>query len=185
MTWNWLTCIEEKNNCRNGEIFWCGLKSTTSKAHAQHHQVLNDAMISEIILYFVPLNQKKNSHVAVFVLSSKDYYFDSYSHFGIHEEMLKDEVRIPPPPRAFYFDTCFVHIFFLHAAHRLRVGRGRGVLSATVGSAVPLWTSSKNKRTQPSTVCDKQSERLLFFHSEVAWFGLQARYVPYISFWQQ
>lgn len=26
--------------------------------------------------------------------TSKDYYFDSYSHFGIHEEMLKDQVRI-------------------------------------------------------------------------------------------
>merc|ERR1712024_140035 len=26
-------------------------------------------------------------------LTSKDYYFDSYAHFGIHEEMLKDEVR--------------------------------------------------------------------------------------------
>lgn len=25
--------------------------------------------------------------------TSKDYYFDSYSHFGIHEEMLKDRVR--------------------------------------------------------------------------------------------
>ncbi len=25
--------------------------------------------------------------------TSADYYFDSYSHFGIHEEMLKDEVR--------------------------------------------------------------------------------------------
>lgn len=25
--------------------------------------------------------------------TSKDYYFDSYSHFGIHEEMLKDHVR--------------------------------------------------------------------------------------------
>lgn len=25
--------------------------------------------------------------------TSKDYYFDSYSHFGIHEEMLKDKVR--------------------------------------------------------------------------------------------
>ena len=22
-----------------------------------------------------------------------DYYYDSYSHFGIHEEMLKDKVR--------------------------------------------------------------------------------------------
>jgi len=25
--------------------------------------------------------------------TAKDYYFDSYSHFGIHEEMLKDRVR--------------------------------------------------------------------------------------------
>ncbi|CAG8723536.1 10482_t:CDS:2, partial [Acaulospora morrowiae] len=24
-------------------------------------------------------------------MTSKDYYFDSYAHFGIHEEMLKDE----------------------------------------------------------------------------------------------
>ena len=27
------------------------------------------------------------------VCYSKDYYFDSYAHFGIHEEMLKDEVK--------------------------------------------------------------------------------------------
>ncbi len=27
-------------------------------------------------------------------MTSKDYYFDSYAHFGIHEEMLKDEVRV-------------------------------------------------------------------------------------------
>jgi protein arginine N-methyltransferase 1 len=26
-------------------------------------------------------------------MTAKDYYFDSYSHFGIHEEMLKDAVR--------------------------------------------------------------------------------------------
>ncbi|KPM05946.1 hypothetical protein NH340_JMT05298 [Sarcoptes scabiei] len=26
-------------------------------------------------------------------MTSKDYYFDSYAHYGIHEEMLKDEVR--------------------------------------------------------------------------------------------
>ena len=27
-------------------------------------------------------------------LTSKDYYFDSYSHFGIHEEMLKVRPRV-------------------------------------------------------------------------------------------
>merc|ERR1711935_179057 len=27
-------------------------------------------------------------------MTSKDYYFDSYAHFGIHEEMLKDKVLL-------------------------------------------------------------------------------------------
>ena len=30
---------------------------------------------------------------AILLNFSKDYYFDSYAHFGIHEEMLKDETR--------------------------------------------------------------------------------------------
>ena len=33
-------------------------------------------------------------------LTSSDYYFDSYSHFGIHEEMLKDTVRTESYRRA-------------------------------------------------------------------------------------
>jgi len=32
--------------------------------------------------------EASQSHAA----TSSDYFFDSYSHFGIHEEMLKDEV---------------------------------------------------------------------------------------------
>eukprot|EP01147_Barroeca_monosierra_P011110 gene11110-7822_t len=38
------------------------------------------------------MNANKDEEVAD-EKTSKDYYFDSYSHFGIHEEMLKDEVR--------------------------------------------------------------------------------------------
>ncbi|RNA20770.1 arginine N-methyltransferase 1 isoform X2 [Brachionus plicatilis] len=38
-------------------------------------------------------NGDMNGKVAVGEMTSKDYYFDSYAHFGIHEEMLKDEVR--------------------------------------------------------------------------------------------
>ena len=30
--------------------------------------------------------------VAADEMTSRDYYFDSYAHFSIHEEMLKDEV---------------------------------------------------------------------------------------------
>lgn len=35
----------------------------------------------------------KDENVNVEEMTSRDYYFDSYAHFGIHEEMLKDEVR--------------------------------------------------------------------------------------------
>lgn len=38
-------------------------------------------------------------------LTSKDYYFDSYSHFGIHEEMLKDEVSF-----FFFFRMRFAYL---------------------------------------------------------------------------
>lgn len=37
--------------------------------------------------------QTKDGNVNVEEMTSRDYYFDSYAHFGIHEEMLKDEVR--------------------------------------------------------------------------------------------
>jgi hypothetical protein len=37
-------------------------------------------------------------------MTSKDYYFDSYAHFGIHEEMLKDEV-------GFLFLRCSTNAF--------------------------------------------------------------------------
>ena len=33
-------------------------------------------------------------------MTSRDYYFDSYAHFGIHEEMLKDTVRTRAYQRA-------------------------------------------------------------------------------------
>jgi hypothetical protein len=36
---------------------------------------------------------ENNNNSAADERTSKDYYFDSYAHHGIHEEMLKDEVR--------------------------------------------------------------------------------------------
>ena len=37
--------------------------------------------------------QEKNTEKVKKHETSADYYFDSYAHFGIHEDMLKDEVR--------------------------------------------------------------------------------------------
>lgn len=57
-------------------------------------------------------------------MTSKDYYFDSYSHFGIHEEMLKDQVRTLTYRNAMYHNK---HLFKGKVV--LDVGCGTGILS--------------------------------------------------------
>lgn len=53
-----------------------------------------------------------------------DYYFDSYSHFGIHEDMLKDKIRTMAYMNAI---TKNKHLF--HNKIVLDVGSGTGILS--------------------------------------------------------
>lgn len=48
------------------------------------------------------------SNVPAEEMTSRDYYFDSYAHFGIHEEMLKDEVRTLTYRNAMYHNK---HLF--------------------------------------------------------------------------
>ncbi|EGT49227.1 hypothetical protein CAEBREN_23887 [Caenorhabditis brenneri] len=57
-------------------------------------------------------------------MTSKDYYFDSYAHFGIHEEMLKDEVRTTTYRNSMYHNT---HLFKDKIV--MDVGSGTGILS--------------------------------------------------------
>merc|ERR1712133_67973 len=57
-------------------------------------------------------------------MTSKDYYFDSYAHFGIHEEMLKDEVRTMTYRNSMYHNK---HLFKDKVV--LDVGCGTGILS--------------------------------------------------------
>jgi len=56
-------------------------------------------------------------------MTSKDYYFDSYAHFGIHEEMLKDEVRTLTYRNSMYHNK---HLFKDKVV--LDVGCGTGIL---------------------------------------------------------
>lgn len=56
--------------------------------------------------------------------SGKDYYFDSYGHFGIHEEMLKDFVRTDTYRKAIVNNR---HLF--EGKVVLDVGCGTGILS--------------------------------------------------------
>ncbi|XP_050219603.1 probable protein arginine N-methyltransferase 1.2 [Mercurialis annua] len=56
--------------------------------------------------------------------TSADYYFDSYSHFGIHEEMLKDVVRTKT-----YQNVIYQNRFLFKDKVVLDVGAGTGILS--------------------------------------------------------
>ena len=62
--------------------------------------------------------------------TSKDYYFDSYSHHGIHEEMLKDEVRTKTYQMAILKNR---HLF--NGKTVLDVGCGTGILSMFAAQA--------------------------------------------------
>lgn len=53
-------------------------------------------------------NLKKENGMSPDEMTSRDYYFDSYAHFGIHEEMLKDEVRTLTYRNAMYHNK---HLF--------------------------------------------------------------------------
>ena len=57
-------------------------------------------------------------------MTSKDYYFDSYAHYGIHEEMLKDEVRTLTYRNAMIHNK---HLFKNKVV--LDIGCGTGILS--------------------------------------------------------
>jgi protein arginine N-methyltransferase 1 len=56
-------------------------------------------------------------------MTAKDYYFESYSHFGIHEEMLKDEVRTKS-----YRDAIMQNGHLFRDKVVLDVGCGTGIL---------------------------------------------------------
>jgi protein arginine N-methyltransferase 1 len=63
-------------------------------------------------------------------MTSKDYYFDSYSHFGIHEEMLKDTVRTKA-----YMNAILQNKHLFKDKIVLDVGCGTGILSMFAAKA--------------------------------------------------
>lgn len=64
--------------------------------------------------------------------TSADYYFDSYAHFGIHEEMLKDTVRTRS-----YMAAITQNGFLFRDKVVLDVGCGTGILSMFAAKVRP------------------------------------------------
>ncbi len=52
-------------------------------------------------------------------MTSRDYYFDSYAHFGIHEEMLKDEVRTLSYRNSMYHNKHLFKVLNLQKSKRI------------------------------------------------------------------
>lgn len=97
-------------------------------------------------------------------MTSKDYYADSYAHFGIHEEMLKDEVRTISYKNAICNNP---HLF--KGKTVLDVGCGTGILcmfAARAGAKKVIGVDMSNIITQAKTIVeangfkDSECERL-------------------------
>ncbi|WOO85876.1 Protein arginine N-methyltransferase 1 [Vanrija pseudolonga] len=75
-------------------------------------------------------NATNGDQVTAEKMTSKDYYADSYAHFGIHEEMLKDQVRTLS-----YRNSIVQNKHLFKDKVVLDVGCGTGILSMFAASA--------------------------------------------------
>ena len=97
--------------------------------------------------------------------TSASYYFDSYSHYGIHEEMLKDKVRTESFRRAILGNA---DIF--RGRIVLDVGCGTGILAlfaAEAGARHVYGIEKSGIATQAQHIVDRNgfSDRITIFHA--------------------
>jgi protein arginine N-methyltransferase 1 len=111
-------------------------------------------------------------------MTSKDYYFDSYAHFGIHEEMLKDEVRTLTYRNSIWHNK---HLFKDKVV--LDVGCGTGILSmfaAKAGAAKVIGVDMSNivKSAIKIVEDNKLSDKIQIIQGKVEEITLPVDKVP-------
>lgn len=81
-----------------------------------------------------------------------DYYFDSYSHFTIHEDMLKDTVRTKS-----YMDAILNSPEHFKDKVVLDIGSGTGILSIFAGTSLrPIGSEGWRQ----ACLCDRKGGNL-------------------------
>lgn len=112
--------------------------------------------------------------------TSSDYYFDSYSHFGIHEEMLKDGVRTKAYMRAIQSNP---HLFKDKIV--LDVGCGTGILSmfaAKAGAKHVYGIEAASIHDQARQICAANgfADKITIIHGKVEEVTLPVQHVDII-----
>lgn len=100
-------------------------------------------------------------------MTSKDYYFDSYGHYAIHEEMLKDEIRTTTYKKAIEWNQ---HLFQDKVV--MDVGCGTGILSmfaARAGAKCVIAVDCSNIVESAKKIIDenKLSHKIVVVKSKI------------------
>eukprot|EP01135_Chromosphaera_perkinsii_P003509 Nk52_evm9s246 gene=Nk52_evmTU9s246 len=93
-------------------------------------QGIADSSMQDCVTTIMDSNDKEVVPLTASEISDKDYYFNSYAHFGIHEEMLKDTVRTFS-----YRDAILQNPHLFQNKVVMDVGCGTGILSMFAAKA--------------------------------------------------
>lgn len=113
-------------------------------------------------------------------LTSSDYYFDSYSHFGIHEEMLKDTIRTKTYQAAIMHNP---HLFKDKVV--LDIGCGTGILCLFAAQAgakkvYGIECASIAEHAKKIVVANKMAEKIEIIRGKVEEISLPVEKVDII-----
>lgn len=113
----------------------------------------------------------------------EDYYFDSYSHFGIHEDMIKDSIRTNS-----YKNAILRNSYLFHNQIVLDVGCGTGILSffavrAGASKVYAVDCSDIIDHSQRISAINHFTDKVVFFKGKIEEIELPEQVDILISEW--